>query len=148
MAIGERINFLRNLRGMTMKCFGMSIGFTENQADVRISQYERGKRSPKENVVKEMARSLDVCPDALNVPEIDSYIGLMHTLFAIEDMYGLRIGKIDGELCLRLNTNKGSKYLTMFDSFNAWNKISTKLKDEQISKEEYDEWRYNYPKFD
>ena len=28
---------------------------------------------------------------------------LMHTLFALEDMYGLKIGEIDGELCLRLD---------------------------------------------
>ena len=26
---------------------------------------------------------------ALDIPDIDSYIGLMHTLFALEDIYGL-----------------------------------------------------------
>lgn len=25
---------------------------------------------------------------ALDVPDIDSFVGLMHTLFALEDMYG------------------------------------------------------------
>ena len=146
MAIGERINFLRNLKGMTMKYFGMSIGFTENQADVRISQYERSKRSPKENVISAMAESLEVSPEALDVPNIDSYTGLMHTLFALEDIYGLRIGEVDGELCLRLSKNKKTTYLSMFDMFSAWNEVSKKYKDEQISKEEYDHWRYNYPK--
>ncbi len=145
MAIGERINFLRNLRGMTMKFFGMSIGFTENQADVRISQYESGKRTPKENVIEDMARSLNVSTEALNVPNIDSYTGLMHTLFALEDIYGLRIGEIDGELCLRLSKNRKSTYLSMFEMFSAWNEVSKKYKDEQITKEQYDQWRYNYP---
>ena len=93
MAIGERINFLRNLRGMTMKFFGMSIGFTENQADVRISQYESGKRTPKENVIADMAKSLNVSTEAFDVPNIDSYTGLMHTLFAQDDILCLKIGE-------------------------------------------------------
>lgn len=146
MAIGERINYLRNLRNMTMKYFGMSVGFTEKQADVRISQYESGKRSPKENIVKDMANVLEVSEEALNVPNIDSYTGLMHTLFALEDIYGLRIGEIDGEFCLRLSKSNKNTYLSMFDMFSAWNHVSKKYKDEQISKEEYDQWRYNYPK--
>lgn len=145
MAIGERINFLRNLKGMTMKVFGMSIGFTEKQADVRISQYESGKRSPKENIINDMAKSLEVSPQALDVPNIDSYTALLHTLFAIEDIYGLRIGEIDGELCLRLNKFKGTTYVQMLDMFTEWNKMSRDLRDDQISKEEYDTWRYNYP---
>lgn len=70
----------------------------------------------------------------------------MHTLFALEDIYGLRVGEIDGELCLRLSKNKKNTYLSMFDMFFAWNEVSKKFKDEQISKEEYDNWRYNYPK--
>ena len=146
MSIAERIHFLRNLRGMTMKYFGMSIGFTENQADVRISQYERSKRTPKENVISAMAESLSVSPQALDVPNIDSYTGLMHTLFALEDIYGLRIGEIDGEICLRLSKSDKAKYGNMFEMLTAWNKVSTKFKDEQLSKEEYDAWRYNYPK--
>ena len=48
MAIGERIHFFRTLRGMTQKYLGTSIGFSESQADVRIAQYETGKRNPKE----------------------------------------------------------------------------------------------------
>ncbi len=146
MAIGERINFLRNLKGMTMKYFGMSIGFDEKAADVRISQYERGKRTPKENVIAAMAESLDVSPEALDVPNIESYTGLMHTLFALEDIYGLRIGEIDGEICLRLSKADKTKYHNMLDMFMAWNHASKRYKDEQISKEEYDYWRYNYPK--
>ncbi len=147
MAIGERINFLRNLKGMTMKYFGMSIGFDEKAADVRISQYERGKRTPKENVIAAMAESLDVSPQALDVPNIESYTGLMHTLFALEDIYGLRIGELDGEICLRLS-KVGRQYPAMFDMFSSWNEVSKKFKDEQITKEEYDQWRYNYPKLD
>ncbi|WP_330656735.1 hypothetical protein [Diplocloster agilis] len=36
---------------------------------------------------KEMAGILGVSNYALNVPDIDTYFGLIHTLFALEDMY-------------------------------------------------------------
>jgi len=68
-----------------------------------------------------------------------------HTLFAIEDIYGVQIGEIDGEVCLRLDKFKGITYLSMFDIFSAWYEMSVKLKSGEITKEEYDDWRYNYP---
>ena len=100
MAIGERIHHFRLLRGFTQKYLGQQLGFSESQADVRIAQYEKGARSPKENYLNALADIFEVSPHALAVPDIDSYVGLMHTLFTLEDLYGLHIGEIDGELCL------------------------------------------------
>jgi len=145
MAIGERIKFIRNLRGMTQKYLGQSIGFDEKTADVRIAQYESGTRTPKENYIQVMAEVLGVVPPALDVPDIDSYIGLMHTLFALEDMYGIKINKMDGEICLTLDKAKGIAYQTLFDMFSAWQQEAEKLENGEISKEEYDKWRYTYP---
>ena len=87
----------------TQKGLGMAIGFDEKTADVRIAQYESGTRTPKEKLTAALAHVLEVDPRALDVPDIDSYVGLMHTLFALEDLYGLYISDIDGELCLRLD---------------------------------------------
>ena len=145
MAIGERIRYIRNLRGMTQKWLGMAVGFDEKTADVRMAQYESGTRSPKENYVADIATALEVSPRALAIPDIDSYTGLAHTLFALEDLYGLHIGEIDDELCLRLDKSKGISYLSMFDIFTAWQKQAVKLRNGEITKEEYDQWRYNYP---
>lgn len=39
----------------------------------------------------------------------------------------------------------GTNYITMFEMFSAWKKQVEKLKKGEIKKEEYDEWRYNYP---
>ena len=90
MAIGKRIKHIRNLRGLTQKELGAAIGFEGKTADVRIAQYESETRVPKDKLLAEIAKVLDVSPDALDVPDIDSYIGVMHTLFALEDMYGLK----------------------------------------------------------
>jgi transcriptional regulator with XRE-family HTH domain len=146
MAIGERIKYIRNLRSMTQKYLGMSVGFDEKTADVRMAQYESGTRTPKENLVNSLAHVLTVSPKALDIPDIDSYVGLIHTLFALEDLYGLKINSIDGELCLTLDKTKNSTYLSMFEMFNAWQQESAKLKAGEITKDEYDDWRYNFPK--
>ena len=148
MAIGERIHFLRNLRGMTQKYLGMLVGFPEKTADVRMAQYESGTRTPKADLTNKLAQALDVSPKALDLPDIDSYIGLMHTLFALEDMYGLRVGEMDGEVCLRLDKSRGSDFRNLFDMFNSWQTQAAKLETGEISKKEYDQWRYRYPEFD
>ena len=138
MAIGERIHHFRLLRGFTQKYLGQQLGFSDSQADVRIAQYEKGARSPKEKYLNALADIFEVSPHALAVPDIDSYVGLMHTLFTLEDLYG--------ELCLRLDKAKGTTYLSMFDMFHAWQEQAEKLKSGEITQEEYDQWRYNYPK--
>lgn len=145
MATGERIRHIRNLRGMTQKQLGLAIGFDEKTADIRIAQYESGTRTPKEKLLTDIATALRVSPRALDLPDMDSYVGLTHTLFALEDLYGLQIGEIDGEVCLQLD-RKGINYLNMFDMFMAWQQEAEKLRNEEITREEYDDWRYNYPK--
>lgn len=145
MAIGERIHHFRLLHGFTQKYLGQLLGFNSMQADVRIAQYEKGTRSPKEKYLNALAEIFEVSPHALAVPDIDSYVGLMHTLFAIEDLYGLYADEIHGELCLRLDKTKGTTYLSMFDMIHAWKEQTTKLKADEITKEEYDRWRYTYP---
>lgn len=68
MAIGERIRYFRNKRGMTQKYLGKAVGFPEKSADVRLAQYESGTRSPKSELTKTLAEVLDVSPLALSVP--------------------------------------------------------------------------------
>ena len=148
MAIGQRIRFFRNRKGMTQKQLGEILGFLGKTSDVRMAQYESEARTPKQDLVKEMAHIFGISTHALSVPDIDSYIGLMHTLFAIEDMYGLKVGTINGELCLRIDRNNGSTFSSMYDMLHAWQIQADKLKNGEITQEEYDEWRYKYPELD
>lgn len=148
MAIGERIHFFRIMRGMTQKYLGMLVGFPERSADVRLAQYETGSRKPKAELTAALAQALDVVPQALDIPDIDSYIGLIHTLFALEDNYGLTITEADGEVCLKVNKDKSKNAAELLKMLSAWKEQADKLSTEEISKEEYDQWRYNYPKFD
>ena len=148
MAIGERIHFFRLLRGMTQKYLGTAVGFPERSADVRLAQYETGSRKPKADLTAALAQVLEVSPQALDVPDIDSYIGLMHTLFTLEDIYGLTVSEADGEVCLKVNKDKGREAYELLKMLYAWKEQADKLSSEEISREEYDNWRYHYPKFD
>lgn len=148
MAIGERIHFLRNLRGMTQKYLGMAVGFPKKTADVRMAQYETGTRTPKAELTAALAHELDVAPQALALPDIDSDIGLMHTLFALEDIRGLQIKECDGEIFLKLDKSKGRVYDDMLKMLWAWREQAAKLEAGEITKEEYDRWRYRYPEYD
>ena len=146
MAIGERIQFFRKLRGMTQKYLGTQVGFPEKSADVRLAQYETGTRTPKADMTAALANILDVSPLALSVPDIDSYLGLMHTLFTLEDRYGLKICECDGEVHLRVDVFQGKEAARLHEMLCAWGEQAAKLKSGE--KEDYDRWRYRYPEFD
>ena len=91
---------------------------------------------------------MDVSPHALDVPDIDSYIGLMHTLFTLEDLYGLTVSESDEDICLKVDTSKGKDAHELRKMLYAWKEQADKLSSEEISKDKYDEWRYRYPEFD
>ena len=148
MEIGERIRFFRNLRGMTQKYLGMQVGFPEKTADIRMAQYESGSRTPKSDLTENLAAVLGVSPLALSVPDIDSDLGLMHTLFALEDRYGLPTEKGENGVYMRVDPRKGKDAAELSEMLNAWAEQAEKYHNGDISREDYDKWRYNYPKYD
>lgn len=148
MAIGERIRFFRNLRGMTQKYLGQVIGFPEKTDDIRMAQYESGSRTPKAELTENLASALGVSPLALSVPDIDSYLGLMHTLFTLEDRYGLTVETGENGVSLHVNPRKGKDAAELSEMLTAWAEQSEKYHNGDINRDEYDKWRYNYPKFD
>lgn len=90
MAIGKQIRYFRKLRGLKLKELGMQMGFPEKSADVRIAQYEAETRTPEAELTAALAHAMDVSPLTLTVPDIDSDLGPMHTLFTMENTCGLR----------------------------------------------------------
>ena len=148
MAIGERIRFFRNLRGMTQKYLGKVVGFPEKTADIRMAQYESGSRTPKADLTQNLAGVLGVSPLALSVPDIDSYLGLMHTLFTLEDRYGLTVENGENGVSLRVDPRKRTDAAELSEMLTAWAEQAKKYRDGEINREDYDKWRYNYPKYD
>lgn len=146
MAIGERIRFIRVLKGMTQKYLGMSIGFSEKTADIRMAQYENGTRTPKQDLINSIAGQLEVSSSALNVPDIDTELGLIHTLFALEDIYAISVKNVDDEIHICFNKNNTSAQL--YEGLTEWVKAKELLDKNFVTKENYNNWRYNYPEYD
>lgn len=57
----------------------------------------------------------------------------------------MKIDKLDDEVCIRLDKNRGTSYISLPERFAAWQKEAEKYRNGEISKEEYDHWRYTYP---
>lgn len=145
MAIGERIRFIRNLRGMTQKYLGIAVGFQEKTADIRMAQYESGTRTPKADLTNTLSKVLEVSPLALSVPDIDSEQGLMHTLFALEDLYGIKAEQTENGVSLNFENCKMAS-ASVLKMLSVWAAEAEKYRNGEISKDQYDEWRYNFPK--
>lgn len=148
MAIGERIRFFRNLRGMTQKYLGQVVGFPEKTADIRMAQYESGSRTPKADLTNNLANVFGISTNALTVPDIDSYNGLMHTLFTLEDRYGLTVETGENGVSLRVDPRKGKDAAELSEMLTAWAEQAERHRNGEINREDYDKWRYNYPKYD
>ena len=143
MSVGERIKFIRKLKGMTQKQLGIAVGFNEKSADIRVAQYESGTRKPKEKILNSIAEVLEVSPAVLDVSNIDSDAGLINMFFALEDLYGFEIKKDDNGIYLSLSRRQQAKDTAISQLLSHWYDKYEKLKNGEISKKDYDQWRYN-----
>lgn len=143
----ERIRFFRKLRRMSQKELGVAVGFQQKGADNRIAQYEGGFRTPKPHIISKLAEALQVSPLALSISTVDTFNGLMHFLFALEDEYGFGVYQNEGIACLKVDTCKGENAEQLRQRIFEWQEKAEELHKGKISKEAYDKWRYCYPKY-
>lgn len=145
MAIGERIRFIRKKLNMTQKYLGLRLDFSEKSADSRVAQYENGRREPKMDILEQIAEILDVSTLALDCPKINNEKEVMHTLFAIEDLYGLSVFFENERVCLKLERCENYNGIEMQLYLTQWMMKKNELRDGKITQEEYDNWKYNFP---
>ncbi|MEA5004727.1 MAG: helix-turn-helix transcriptional regulator [Christensenella sp.] len=137
MTIGEKIRKFRTEKNLSQKQLSVMSGMSEPA----IRNYELGNRTPSEKRLDHIAQALGVSRFALSDPDLDSYVGMMHALFYLEDNYGLEVAKIEDQICLRFENPVG----TANTNLCAWYEEFSSFKDEKISREEYDAWRHTYP---
>jgi len=65
----------------------------------------------------------------------------------MEDDFGLRPVEVDGQVMLCIDRQKKSPAPTSpEDDLRDWCRVAVELGEGAISREEYDEWRYSYPR--
>ena len=148
MAVGDRIKRVRNLRGLTQRELGVAIGYEEKTADVRIAQYESGTRTPKEDTLRKIADVLDVNYRSLYEPSLYAAEDVMYTLFELDEHYpGMGICEVDDGDPSYPEKHMGVcfNYRLLDEFFQEWNLRKQELKEGKISREEYAEWKLNWP---
>lgn len=157
MKIGDRIRKYRKIRKATQ----LDLGYHVKLNDLRIGQYETGKRNPKENVINSIAQALDIEPTALKNNDIDSIDGLLHILFELEDVYGLTIKKItdtaenpSSNYVFQFKPNDLSQSHELAQAFNLWDIAHEKYhpiagyeseEERQIAEDKYALWKAQFP---
>lgn len=152
MKIGEKIRKFRLIRQATQ----LDLGYHVKLSDLRVGQYETGKRNPKDDLVERFAQALDVEPAALSNNEPDTIDGLMHTLFDLEETFNLTIEEdySDGEeeYIFRFKPTDENKAEDMRKAFSAWLTAYKKYHTNPESHEEkkyecdmYELWKGQYP---
>jgi len=141
MTIGEKIKKHRLKKKLSQKQLAVMTGMSEPA----IRNYELGNRTPSDTQLEKIAGALGISLFSLADPNFDSYISVMHSLFALEDDYGLHAEIIDGTLCMRF-TGKGTDSHTMMENIEEWADVYGKYQNGDIDKEHYQEWKASYPK--
>lgn len=58
------------------------------------------------------------------------------------------VSKVDGELRLKVDVRKNKGAAQLHEMLCSWQQAAAMLEAGEISKEDYDKWRYHYPEFD
>lgn len=149
MSVGDRIRRVRMFRGMTQKELGIAVGFEEKSADARIGQYECQSRSPKEPLLRKIAEVLDVNYRSLYEPTLYAAEDVMYTLFELDEHYpGMRIYKVEDKTdpdFPETHMAVSFRYRALDSFLLEWQMRKEQLRTGEITKEEYEEWKLNWP---
>ena len=141
MDVGKKIKRFRTAFGLSQKELAQKSGLSEPA----IRNYELGNRTPSAKQLKKIAGALNISIYAISDPDFESYNAVMHALFCLEDEYGFVPNEIDGQVHLSVE-NKNAVTRELSKMLHSWNSEFEKLKSGEITKEEYDMWRYSYPR--
>ena len=141
MEVGKKIKRFRTAQGLSQKELAQRSGMSEPA----IRNYELGNRTPSDKQLEKIAGALGVSIYAISDPNLENYYGMMHALFYLEDEYSIVPKEIDGQVHLSVE-NKNAASASVSEMLRSWNSEFEKLKSGEITKEEYDMWRYSYPR--
>jgi len=153
---------------MTQKQLGLLMGFKSENADLRIRQYEQG-RTPRINYLTKLAEALNVNVENFTKGDDGGIVDIMQTLFWLDESnVGTinifrtkripvtdRENYIDGDEYFYFHENilqvpdprigVWFKYSSMDEYLDEWLDIKKELEQKSITREEYFEWKLNWP---
>ena len=145
------MRMLRNFRGMTQTDLGIAIGFPEKGANSRIGQYEINYRTPKKELLDEIARVLRVNPNNFRIKNSGSLQDLMYELLWLDEEYPnfihlFQLKQGAGPHPFLSCVDAVGVYFnspTLNEFMNEWSLRQQELAEGKISKDDYREWKFN-----
>ena len=146
--IGERIRYYRQKKGLTQKALAELCGLSE----AAIRTYELGNRTPDSDTIEKIAENLEVSYHTINEPTIEDVFGALHTLFRMEEIYGLLPDVSGSKVRLTFESTSVLNTLDNADTILAqaikvWCHKYKQYRSGKISKEEYEDWKSKFPEF-
>ena len=140
--IGERIRYYRKRAGLTQKAVAEACGITEPA----IRNYELDNRIPSYETLEDIASALNVSYYALAEPILGAYAGVMHCLFRLEYVHGLKPTLIDGKPALIFDpTNNKTGDAIIQQMMEKWLEARAKLDAGEWTMDQYEDWESQYP---
>ena len=114
-----------------------------------LSLYESNTRTPKEELLRKIAEVLDVNYRSLYEPTLYAAEDVMYTLFELDEHYpGTRLYEVtdttDPDLPEK-HMAVSFRYRLLDDFLKEWQLRKKQLREGEITKEEYLEWKLNWP---
>ncbi|RNL39789.1 helix-turn-helix domain-containing protein [Paraeggerthella hongkongensis] len=135
----RKIKELRVDRQLTQKELAELSGISESA----MRSYELGDRKPKPEVLDRIARALKVRPEYLSAPEFKNRLEFVYALLENDAERGFTVTAIDGKSAIIADTysTKHGELLRLLDE---WSEMKAKLEAEEITAEEYADWKRTY----
>jgi transcriptional regulator with XRE-family HTH domain len=128
-----------------------NLGLKVNLSADRIRQYECGYRTPKTELLKDLATALGCSPLALADPVVSNRYGAMYALFEMEKYHGLNVYCEGGRLVLQFGdgeTGMLNYYLREWEKVRRIYEEQTKYagadKGRNRAYESYNEWKFSF----
>ncbi len=138
MTVGDKIRIARVSKGLSQAELSQKLGL--GKTGERISQYENGARKPKEDLLQQLAKELDVSIDAISETSFDSTNKIMHALFELEQEHPLYLKKEKDGYAIVIK-NDSRNFQSLMYGLDQW----YMEKQKQPDPEEYKRWQLTYP---
>lgn len=140
MSVGKRIRKYRQLRKLSQK----ELGILTRMSEPAIRNYELENRNPSVEQLQKIANALEISYFALANPDIDSYYGIMHTLFKLEEVVEITPYINEGEVYLKIKDDTNSNIIKYIKE---WDKVYKQFLSGEITGEDYEEWKITFPEY-
>lgn len=98
-------------------------------------------------MVENLAHGLDVSLHAIEIPNIENYIVTTYTLLQLEHSYRLKIDEINTQPVLWFDKLLPHERNGLYEYMNEWLKVAKDFREGKTTEVQYEEWKYNFPKY-